>query len=538
MGGYDFAIGIVAYLSNSLLPGMLLALLICGVFWIYRKLNASTKYAVWSGALIVVVFLPLFVGFSIPTNLGILSEPEAPIRITVVDDVENQGLFSTPQILIEPPNVAPAGPGYFPTVEGYNGYKAALVQSSNGQTWNLPNLVGLILFGLWTLGVGIGIIPLVRSLIYLTQLKRQAQPLKTLQEHLDGWMAQHQIRRRIQLRASSNVNVPMSLGFIRSVILMPDFLLDQLTPAEIDQVLLHEIAHIKRHDDWTKLIQKLIRVFFFFHPAVWWIDRQLDFEREIACDDWVAQATNQRQGYANCLLRLLEIGLHHPKMPVQLGLMMASRIESRIRKLIDQKRSISTNIPKLKLMFGFCTLLIFSAVSINFFPEITVSANMSQFGNFANSFEFSRGGLEIASGTELVIELPLESMDSFQTNSDTTTLRVKNLIAVFMNQYVRFEFENEKLLAKVLLLENTASFSFNGVREIDLQNPTQPEVNETIKAIRTFSIKDIALRGHFKISTGPSLDETVDLVENPTTQIAGTILIQPLVGNFEAPVNP
>lgn len=532
----DIAALVIPYLSNTLMFGLPLAAVLGIWFWVNRKINATTKYVVWYGSLVLLVMVPLMMDVMPQPIPAIPSSPESPIKITVDVPEEDSTLLN---IKAESPELGPLETTYVPLdtesepVFGFpqQGYGIKLLPPST-MTWNLPQLLGSVLFGLWVLGVFVGFVPLVQSLLYLRKLKQKALPLKTHQEQLQGWMDSHEIRRPIRLMTSSKVNVPMSLGFVRPVILMPDFLINQLTPAEVDQVLLHEIAHLKRRDDWSKLLQKMIRVLFFFHPAVWWMDRQLDAEREVACDDWVAQATQQRRNYAACLVRLVEIGLHRPKLPVQLGLMMASKIESRIKKLIDRKRLISIKIPIVKLAVGFALLMAASIISLNFFPNIAVG-NESFSSEFDSSFGVGAKPLDVAAGTELIIELPMEAIHSFKTNSAGTTLMVENLIAVVMNHPLRFEFKDNKLLAKVWLPETQATYAVSGIRDFDLQDPAQPQIEETITAIRSFSIDDIALKGYFNILTGPSLDKaTTDLRKHPTIPLGNTILIQPLKEDF------
>ena len=85
----------------------------------------------------------------------------------------------------------------------------------------------------------------------------------------------------------------MSLGLIDPLILMPESFLGRLTEKESDQVLLHELAHVRRGDNWTNLFQKLVEALLFFHPAVWWTAKRLNLERESACDDWVVHITGE-----------------------------------------------------------------------------------------------------------------------------------------------------------------------------------------------------------------------------------------------------
>ena len=83
----------------------------------------------------------------------------------------------------------------------------------------------------------------------------------------------------------------MSLGFLHPAILIPQTLLDTLSNAELEHVVLHELAHLRRRDDWTNLAQKLIVAILPIQPALYWIGRRMSIEREMACDDWVIATT-------------------------------------------------------------------------------------------------------------------------------------------------------------------------------------------------------------------------------------------------------
>ena len=112
---------------------------------------------------------------------------------------------------------------------------------------------------------------------------------------------------RFPIRVSHETQVPAVIGFWKPAILMPAALLDRLSPGEIDQIVLHEWAHIRRRDPWTNAILELLQALFFFHPAVWCIGRALRLERELACDDSVVAATGEPVSYAGCLARLVEL---------------------------------------------------------------------------------------------------------------------------------------------------------------------------------------------------------------------------------------
>src|SRR5439155_16364025 len=90
-------------------------------------------------------------------------------------------------------------------------------------------------------------------------------------------------------------------------VILPAKLLDAFQETELDHVLLHELAHIARRDDWTNPAARLASALFVFHPAALWVLRRIDREREISCDDWVVSMTGSARPYATSLTRLFEL---------------------------------------------------------------------------------------------------------------------------------------------------------------------------------------------------------------------------------------
>ena len=110
--------------------------------------------------------------------------------------------------------------------------------------------------------------------------------------------------RRVSLKISSLVQVPITMGWLRTIVLFPAALLSGLNTNEIELLLAHELAHIRRCDYLVNLLQTVIETLFFYHPFTWWISRRMRQERENGCDDLVATSSTEALAYAKVLLHL------------------------------------------------------------------------------------------------------------------------------------------------------------------------------------------------------------------------------------------
>jgi len=111
-----------------------------------------------------------------------------------------------------------------------------------------------------------------------------------------------------EIGLSPAVDTPCVLGWRRPVILMPLSTLTGFPVGQLEALLAHELAHIRRHDYVVNLLQRGVEILFFYHPAIWWISRQVSEEREHCCDDIAVTACGDRLGYARTLLHVAECG--------------------------------------------------------------------------------------------------------------------------------------------------------------------------------------------------------------------------------------
>jgi len=119
------------------------------------------------------------------------------------------------------------------------------------------------------------------------------------------------IKRAVRILESSVVKAPMMAGVLKPVILIPMGLLAQLPQQEVEAILLHELAHIRRRDYLTNLLQCFAEVLFFFNPAVWWISSLIREERENCCDDIAVGETHSKKDLINALVSFQEYRHSH-----------------------------------------------------------------------------------------------------------------------------------------------------------------------------------------------------------------------------------
>ena len=156
---------------------------------------------------------------------------------------------------------------------------------------------------------------LVAGAIHLHKMAGRAVPVAT-----DAVLTKllHEAR-SAELCTSDEVARPSVFGFFRPRILVPPALVQKLSPQELQQVVLHEMEHLHRGDDWTNLLQKIGLVLFPLNPALLWVERQLCAERELACDDRVLRASVGRKAYALCLTHLAEYSMLRRSLSLVLG---------------------------------------------------------------------------------------------------------------------------------------------------------------------------------------------------------------------------
>jgi bla regulator protein blaR1 len=169
------------------------------------------------------------------------------------------------------------------------------------------------------------------------------------------------ITRNVQLLQSARITSPVTIGWLRPVILIPLGMLLQLTPAQTEAVLLHELTHIKRRDYIANLLQTFVLTIFFFNPAVNWLIAQLREERENACDDAVMNRIPDKAAYWDALL-FFEQQQIPPAMAMGL-LSRRSPLINRLQRIVTGRNRMIGRIELIVLSVGLMLLSAFTVFS-------------------------------------------------------------------------------------------------------------------------------------------------------------------------------
>lgn len=147
--------------------------------------------------------------------------------------------------------------------------------------------------------------------------------------------------RGVRFLESRAVEVPMVVGWLSPVVLIPAAALLRLAPHELESVVAHELAHVQRRDYLVNLVQTVLETVFFFHPAVWWISSRIREERECCCDDLAVSTCGDPLAYARALTELESLRAGLPRLA--LGATGGVLLE-RVRRLVrpECRRSANT----------------------------------------------------------------------------------------------------------------------------------------------------------------------------------------------------
>jgi beta-lactamase regulating signal transducer with metallopeptidase domain len=212
---------------------------------------------------------------------------------------------------------------------------------------SLPAAWALYVFAAWALVAFVGLLRVGIGFWHLHRLRKNCVPIEVtaLDPLLQETLAEFDSPRAVTLCVSDELRVPTAIGFTKPLVVIPSWTMKELSTLELNTILLHELAHLRRRDDWTNLIQKVVGALLFFQPAVWWIEKKLALEREMACDDLVLAQTTSPRAYAECLISLAEKSfLRRGIALAQAAVDRLRNVSLRVTQILDRNRSRATRV--------------------------------------------------------------------------------------------------------------------------------------------------------------------------------------------------
>ena len=365
---------IISVFLHSLWQGLLLSLLAWLLLRSAKKWTPAARYN------LLVFFLFAFVACIMSTLLIQLQQP-----VTV---------FAKPLVLSQAPTVDPGS--FFRSVS----------------EWCIGNAPWIFL--LWFFFFMFKVTQLVRGFLAVDKLRKMGIRNSTAEwinslNNLKGILG---IRKKIDLHESRLIHQPIVIGFFKPVILVPLGLLNGLRPQEVEAILLHELAHIRRNDYLVNLFQSLLETVFFFNPFLYWLSEMIRDERELCCDAVAVEHSGDKKLFLEALLSFYQKAA---PTPYALGLMgNKSLLIKRIDRIVNDKYRKTSVIEKMTLFASYFILFI-SLVSFSFLNTKTgrQMSGMSQLnGIFPNRLnasqekKYDKGSVAVVASSKIVDTIP------------------------------------------------------------------------------------------------------------------------------------
>ncbi len=361
---------------------------IAGIAWAALKIsrcnNATTRHAIWSLALVASFIVPLV------SAMPIVLPHAAPQPATVHSTISASRAPSSTAVKVAPASHAASPSQPMPAL--------------NRPSFRVAPTLALIVAAVWLVFALAILARLLISLVYLNRLKHDALPLAVESRHaLTRYDRAHKGDRDVRICVSDEITVPVAVGIFDAMILLPSDLVHELDANDLDRVLLHELAHVRRSDDWVNLFERVVQALFFFSPGIYWISRQMDLEREVACDDWVLVQSSENVPYARCLARIVEMTQWPYTAPVAPGVFVTRKSMSiRIERLLARGRDIRIRLALVPSLLAL--VFIVGVVIAGGFVSPTIAYTLDhKIGNIGTANKPSNVGATVRQQTHVAV---------------------------------------------------------------------------------------------------------------------------------------
>ncbi len=276
-----------------------------------RRYSAGARYSLLMAAMLLIVFAPIYTWCLLPERAGGLAAarveyPNPQFRLSEIADPKQAATHSSATASAADSLATPI------SNEDVLHAATAMPETSVRQWWSRLNavlspwLTAIVV--VWSAGVLVFSVRLLLSWFTVRRLRTVGVVVvdDAVRQATVRITQRLGLRRRAHVLQSTLVNAPIVVGCFRSVILLPPSLLSGLPMSQLEAILAHELAHVRRYDYVVNLGQTLIETLFFYHPAVWWLSNRIRIERENCCDDLVVEALGDRVRYGRALLAIEE----------------------------------------------------------------------------------------------------------------------------------------------------------------------------------------------------------------------------------------
>lgn len=315
--------------------GALLAALLAGALSLLRTSPPRIRYAVSCIALFGLLVMPLGTGVFLATSVP--GPSPAPADAFPVEAVSEFAVpHSAPGAAEAPGSVVSFSPPWV-------------------STWIRPALPWIVFA--WGLGVLVFTVRFAGGAWRVRRLRRRSTNVRSTWWHRLRTLAERMgVRHRVELGQSAQLETPLVAGWWRPVILVPTGLLSGLPPDQVEALLLHELAHIRRHDVLVGRLQAILEALLFFHPGTWWISQQIRRTREACCDTLAIEAGTERTVYARSLAALAE-RVAGQRSPTWAPAANSGSLLTRIQRVLSSNTASSHSVHDLSLTVAVLLLL-------------------------------------------------------------------------------------------------------------------------------------------------------------------------------------
>lgn len=326
-------------LLHSLWQDAGVAVLLAATLAMLRGRAAKVRYAVACFALMLMLFLPAVTAWQLSGSMQDVEVQEASVQPSATAELRANSEANK------------HADGKAVVADAEQKLVAGRQPSVEGVRYLLPWLTLI-----WIAGVSLLSARMLSGVIYARRLKgRGVRPAAgDWQERANELSRRLLVSQPVRILESTLVHVPTVIGWLRPVILLPASAFTGLTPQQLEAILAHELAHVRRHDYLVNVIQIAVETLLFYHPAVWWVSRQVRQEREHACDDWAVALTGDTLTYARALTQMERL---RGRATSSLALAAdGGSLRSRILRLVETPPRQRRASPLAALMF-FAALL-------------------------------------------------------------------------------------------------------------------------------------------------------------------------------------